>query len=144
MLVIYGTDMRQVAITGTFFWTGAFIFLWNFKRFFTFEYFVIIMLFLLFIYQWSYLYSIISLFLIPFLVLAFGFSNAHVLLIFNKFDYSYGFYIYAFPVQQSIIYLYQFPLVVLDFCRAFIITMIFAALSWHYIEEPMMRFKPRK
>ena len=44
MLVIYGTDMRQVVKTGTFFWAGAFMFHWNFKKFFTFEYFVIIML----------------------------------------------------------------------------------------------------
>jgi len=102
------------------------------------------MLFLLFIYQWSYLYSIISLFLIPFLVLAFGFSNAHFLLIFNRFDYSYGFYIYAFPVQQSIIYLYPEISPLIFISSGFIITMIFAALSWHYIEEPMMRFKPKK
>ncbi len=144
MLVIYGTDMRQVVITGTFFWAGAFMFHWNFKKFFTFEYFIIIMLFLLFIYQWSYIYSIVSLFLIPFLVLAFGFSNAHVLLLFNRFDYSYGFYIYAFPVQQSIIYLYPNISPLLFLISAFVITMMFAAFSWHYIEHPIMRFKPRK
>jgi peptidoglycan/LPS O-acetylase OafA/YrhL len=144
MIVIYGTDMREVAKTGTYFWAGALMFYWNLKRFFTFEYFVIAMLFLFFIYQWSYLYSIVSLFLIPFLVLTFGFSKAYILLIFNKFDYSYGFYIYAFPVQQSIIYLYPNISPLLFLTSGFVITMIFAVLSWHYIEQPAMRFKPKK
>lgn len=144
MIVIYGTDMRQVVITGTFFWAGAVMYHWDFKKYFTFENFIIVLLLLLFLYRWPYIYSIASLFLIPFLVLTFGFSNAHTLLFFNKFDYSYGFYIYAFPVQQSIIYLYPniTPFMFLSF--GFVITMIFASLSWHYVEQPMMQFKPKR
>jgi len=142
--VIYNTDVRQVLITGTYFWAGALLFHWNIKRLFSFESFVIVTLFLFFIYQWSYIYSIISMILIPFLVLTFGFSNAHILKIFNKFDYSYGFYIYAFPVQQSIIYLYPNITPLFYLISGFVLTMLFAALSWHFVEEPMMKFKPKK
>lgn len=144
MLVIYATDFREVIKTGTFFWAGALMFHWNFKRFFTFEYFTLVLLTLLLTYQFTYFYSIASLFLIPFLVLSFGFSNAKVLLLFNKFDYSYGFYIYAFPVQQSLIYLYPNISVPLFLTSAFVTTMTFAALSWHLVEKPILKMKPKK
>ncbi len=144
MVVVYGTDLRQIFIDGTFFWAGAVMYHWNIKRFFSFETFVIGMLFLLFIHQWGSFYSVVSLFLIPFLVLSFGFSHAHFLKIFNKADYSYGFYIYAFPVQQSIIYHYPQISMLWYLLSGFVITMLFAVLSWHFVEKPMMRLKPKR
>jgi peptidoglycan/LPS O-acetylase OafA/YrhL len=57
-------------------------------------------------------------------------------------DFSYGIYIYAFPVQQLAAYfgavspwsnmLWSAPAV-----------LILSALSWHLIEEPVLRLKPR-
>lgn len=143
-IVIYGSDLRQVAINGTFFWAGAVMYHWNIKRFFSFESFVIVLLILIFVYQWSYFYSIVSLVFIPFLVLSFGFSNSRYLSFFNKADYSYGFYIYAFPIQQSIIYLFPSISALWFLVSGFLVTMIFAALSWHIVEKPMMRLKPKK
>jgi peptidoglycan/LPS O-acetylase OafA/YrhL len=144
MVVIYGTDVRQVFIDGTFFWAGAVLYHWNIKKYFSFETFVIGLLLLIFIHQWGYLYSIVSLALIPFLVMTFGFSKAHYLAIFNKADYSYGFYIYAFPVQQTIIYLFPTISIFWYLVSGFIITMFFAVFSWHFVEKPMMRLKPKK
>lgn len=144
MLIIYATDMREVVNTGVYFWAGAFIYHWGIKRFFTFEYFTIALLLLGFCYQFAYLYQIVSIFLIPFLVLSFGFSDAKALKLFNKFDYSYGFYIYAFPIQQTIIYLYPKISMPLYLLSTFTITMIFAALSWHFVEKPFLEFKPKK
>ncbi|MBA7580592.1 hypothetical protein ES708_22485 [subsurface metagenome] len=58
-------------------------------------------------------------------------------------DYSYGLYLYAFPVQQAIVqfapwareWWIVFPL-------ATIATYVIARLSWHLIEKPILRFKP--
>lgn len=144
MVVIYNTDLRQIIIVGTFFWAGAILYHWNLKRFFSFESFVIALLLLLFIYQWKSIYSIVSFALIPFLVISFGFSKANYLSFFNKADYSYGFYIYAFPVQQSIIYLFPKISIFWYLLSGFVITMLFAVMSWHLIEKPMMNFKPKK
>ncbi len=144
MLVIYGTDIRQVVIDGTFFWAGAVMYHWNIKQYFSFETFVIALLLLIFVSQWGAVYSIVSLALIPFVVLAFGFSKSHYLSIFNKADYSYGFYIYAFPVQQSIIYLFPEISITWYLISGFVVTMFFAVLSWHFVEQPMMRLKPKK
>jgi len=56
-------------------------------------------------------------------------------------DISYGLYIYAFPIQQLLVYYYPeirpYPL----FWTAALITTLIAILSWKYVEEPMLKFK---
>lgn len=55
-------------------------------------------------------------------------------------DYSYGIYIYAFPMQQLAITLgFVVPLVNLGI--GFLMTLPAAALSWHLIEGPALRLK---
>ncbi len=72
-----------------------------------------------------------------------GFARARPLLAFNRLgDFSYGIYIYAFPVQQLAAHwgtvtpwsnmLWAAPLV-----------LILSVLSWHLIEAPALRLKPR-
>ena len=81
---------------------------------------------LIFIFQRGNLYSWLSYFLIPLVVLSFGFSSSKYLDIFNKADYSYGFYIYAFPVQQTLVYLYPKLSIYFHLTIGFIITIILA------------------
>ena len=56
-------------------------------------------------------------------------------------DYSYGIYLYGFPITQAIVALDpnigRYGL----FASAFIATLAFAALSWHWIEKPFLRLK---
>jgi len=64
---------------------------------------------------------------------------------FEKRDYSYGLYIYAFPVQQSVIYFTDgdiHPFVL--FLISTGITAVFAALSWHFVEKPVMDLLKKK
>ncbi|MBC7204665.1 MAG: acyltransferase [Pusillimonas sp.] len=57
-------------------------------------------------------------------------------------DYSYGTYIYAFPVQQLVASSgVADPLI--NMAIALPITLICAALSWHLIERVALEFKPR-
>lgn len=61
---------------------------------------------------------------------------------YNKFgDYSYGIYIYAFPVQQSIIFFIPRVSVLTMIIFSTIITFVFAFLSWHLIEKHALRLK---
>lgn len=62
---------------------------------------------------------------------------------FSKYgDFSYGLYIYAFPVQQTISYLFGDNLNVFSFfVSSFIITLIISILSWIYIERPALNLK---
>ena len=58
-------------------------------------------------------------------------------------DYSYGVYIYAFPVQQSVVALTPGISVALLCCISAFVTLLFAALSWHLIERRALGFKTR-
>lgn len=60
-------------------------------------------------------------------------------------DFSYGMYLFAFPVQQTVIYLF-YPAASFwgSMALAFAITLGCAALSWHVVEKPALAFKPRR
>lgn len=67
---------------------------------------------------------------------------------FNRFgDYSYGIYIYAFPVQQALVALVPGITPVQMIFAATAGTLPLAMLSWHLVEKPMLARKdtrPRK
>ena len=57
-------------------------------------------------------------------------------------DFSYGLYLYAFPIQQTLVYFYAPHLgpVTLTLA-AFLITLALAVLSWNFVEKPCLRLK---
>ena len=58
-------------------------------------------------------------------------------------DYSYGLYIYAFPVQQLIAYRMKGIGAGQLFLLAFPCALVMAILSWKFIEKPMLGLKPK-
>lgn len=60
-------------------------------------------------------------------------------------DFSYGLYIYAFPIQQILIWYFANRL---EFGAALLLslgsTLTLAAASWHLLEKPALAFKPGK
>jgi peptidoglycan/LPS O-acetylase OafA/YrhL len=60
----------------------------------------------------------------------------------RRHDYSYGFYIYAFPVQQVLVLLGVAAWGMLPFIAvATVATFVFAVPSWHLVERRAMSFK---
>lgn len=57
-------------------------------------------------------------------------------------DFSYGFYIYAFPVQEAFAHLFPQTHVALFIVATTLITMACSVASWHLVERPMLRLKP--
>ncbi|MEH2215739.1 MAG: acyltransferase [Nostoc sp.] len=57
-------------------------------------------------------------------------------------DYSYGIYIYSFPIQQLLVQfnLYEFG-VGFYFMLSLLLTIPLAILSWHFFEKPALQFK---
>lgn len=58
-------------------------------------------------------------------------------------DYSYGIYVYAFPLQGLAVYLFgpQSPLE--NVLYSLPMTLVCSVLSWHLVEKPAMALKPR-
>jgi len=81
---------------------------------------------------------------IPFLgylMIFLGYADASWILRYNSLgDYSYGLYIYAFPVQQLGV---QFGATtpIGNIIFSFPVTLLLAILSWHMIEKPALRLK---
>lgn len=58
-------------------------------------------------------------------------------------DYSYGIYIYAFPVQQAIVYSLPGITPIQLIAMSFPLTLALAIASWHLIEKKALRFRPK-
>lgn len=58
-------------------------------------------------------------------------------------DYSYGIYIYAFPVQQAVLFLGFGTTPYMNFLIGILAVLPFASLSWHFVEKPSLALKPR-
>lgn len=89
---------------------------------------------------------IVSSITIPVAVVGFSFVEKPVFgKCFTDKDYSYGLYIYAFPIQQIIVSIV--PISLLSPLTLFLLSMLiatfFAALSWHIVENRAMSYGKR-
>jgi peptidoglycan/LPS O-acetylase OafA/YrhL len=75
-------------------------------------------------------------------VFYFGFLRWAPLLAYNRTgDYSYGMYIYAFPVEQAISSIYNGSSPAVIIILSMPITLLLAVLSWHCVEERALNHK---
>jgi peptidoglycan/LPS O-acetylase OafA/YrhL len=85
------------------------------------------------------------LYIVPALVYATLCVSLHPALFFRPFtrlgDYSYGLYIYAFPIQQIMVFYYPHMNWLKRMALTFPIVLGVAFLSWHLIEQPALRLK---
>lgn len=63
---------------------------------------------------------------------------------FQHNDYSYGLYIWAFPIQQAVVSLIGPDSFVLNLLLASAAAFAAAALSWHLVERPFLGLKTRR
>lgn len=86
--------------------------------------------------------DIISFICLPYIVLFISFYPTKYLKNIGKYgDFSYGIYIYAFPVQQLLAYYFKGISAYEMFVLAVPITFILAFLSWHLIESKALSLK---
>ena len=79
---------------------------------------------------------------IAYLVFYLAYVPAGKIRLFNRLgDYSYGLYIYAFPVQQAVIALIDGISIVHTIVLSFAITLLLAIASWHLLEKPCLSLK---
>lgn len=64
--------------------------------------------------------------------------------LFKKYgDVSYGLYIYAFPIQQTLVHYLPLNNPYYLFLTALPLTLICAMLSWHFLEKPALQYKTK-
>ncbi len=142
--VVYGTLMKPLTFLGALFWSGVCINRWGLERYFSLNNFVLVLIIWMFSHQWPMAEELLQFFALPFLVLCFGSQACGRLDCFNKADYSYGVYIYAFPMQQMLVALFPSLPVLVSIAVCAMLTLLLSAFSWHAIEKPLLRFKPTR
>jgi peptidoglycan/LPS O-acetylase OafA/YrhL len=86
--------------------------------------------------------NLLALFPIIYLMVWLGVQHFPRIELLQRGDYSYGIYLYGYPIQQTLVFLFpglrEWWLV---FPVAAMLTLLFAMLSWHGIEKPALRLK---
>jgi len=88
----------------------------------------------------GYFSPLILSFLVSYVIIAIGFNFGNFRFLIFKQDYSYGLYLYAYPVSQlSYAYFkaWGFAYYISAIC---LISLFFAFISWHCVEQPMNTF----
>ena len=100
------------------------------------------MLFVIYFIFTSSYFVIVYSFFIGYIVLYLAYVPKGNIRAFNTLgDYSYGMYIYAFPIQQAYVASYPEIKGLTLFFVSFITTLFFSVLSWHFIEKPALSLK---
>ena len=82
--------------------------------------------------------------LAPYAILSFALVPAPVFSRAGRWgDFSYGLYLYGFPLQQTVNFLWPRPMTALQNAAiAGLAALLFAVLSWHLVEKRMLAMKP--
>jgi peptidoglycan/LPS O-acetylase OafA/YrhL len=144
MLVYYRTDVRQIVICGVYFWVGAAFLRYKINRFFSTTSIFGAVIIWLCLTRWPEIFVMASWVILPYLALAFGLASSPWLSRLTRYDYSYGIYIYAFPIQQTVAKFWPQMPIGLYLAITGTATLVLAALSWHWIEHPALKLKPTR
>ena len=142
--LIYGTRVWAWFSVAAFFFVGACYTLCHWDRFLNRGVAVALLLALIVIPTPPVVSELLLIAALPYIVLSIGVAPAPFGGALTRHgDYSYGLYLYAFPVQQALVATFGTPGGALgNFAMATIIAGAFAVLSWHYVERPALRAKP--
>lgn len=146
--VFYAVRLRDAAGLCVFFAGGAFLRLalttWSWFRFRTDVAVALVVFQFVFSGVWPDWGLWTSAITLPYAILAIGLARTPYVHRAARFgDFSYGLYLYAFPVQQFVIHLWGVQGVAVNFVIVLAITLACAVLSWHLIERPALALKDR-
>lgn len=141
--VFCGFDTRQLVICGTYFWMGAEIYKLRLSRHFTVSGLLMALVALICL-QRTPLAMLIGIWvLLPVLMIGFAEAQAPWLSrLTGTGDYSYGVYIYAFPVQQTLVSLWPTMDMTVYIAWTLVISLSLAVASWHLVERQALHLKP--
>jgi peptidoglycan/LPS O-acetylase OafA/YrhL len=145
--VFYWTSLAQVARWAPYFLGGAAFAVWKIERFLRLDVAMIIIWLVTCLAPVSLLLQDIAVMILtPYVVLAFCLSSDGAIPAFDwEADISYGTYLYAFPIQQTLITVLGNKVAPLHlFCICIPIVYAVALLSWLIIEKPALSLKPRR
>jgi len=145
LVVVYGMVLQDVVQYGVYFLIGICISRFRLERWLTVTSLCVGAVLMIAAEPWPTASRIVSWLAFPCVFLTFGLSTSMLARALARLgDYSYGVYIYAFPVQQSVNYLWPSLPMAIYVLSTLALTLALAAASWHVVEKHALRWKPRK
>lgn len=144
LVVVYGTDVRNIFLTGIYFMIGACYAKWRLERWFSLSGVCVLIMATILLAPYAAVSKLLLWLALPYVVLAYGLSRSWLGSWVNRVgDCSYGVYIYAFPVQQFV--LLKFPNISYPtyLFVTIVITLVLGYASWHLVEKRVLKFKPK-
>lgn len=90
------------------------------------------------------IYAILFPIAVGYAALWLGLAHISIIRQYNRLgDYSYGMYIYAWPIQQTLVQFFSISLPSILIIAAFPIALFIAILSWTFIEGPILKYRHR-
>jgi len=124
------------------FFVGTAFYLFKDKIYLSHTFFIVMLMVLLASTTNHNYFFIAYVIMLPYVVFYLAYVPSGKIRAFNKLgDYSYGLYIYAFPVQQSIAATIPNVTIPTMATLAFIISLTLSVLSWHFIEKKFLKMK---
>jgi len=80
---------------------------------------------------------------IAYLTAYLGLLSIPKLPLYSRGDYSYGVYLYSYPLQQMLILMYPGMGVATHFLGSMVLATCVAMVSWHFIEKPILSFRKK-
>lgn len=137
--VIFAYDLIDF---GTFFFAGALLACFKIEKLSRRNSWMYISFALLILSLFFNIFKVVHLFAMPVAIILFGITaTKYISGIARKIgDLSYGIYIYAFLIQQSLVYFFKLNELYLTI-YASLISVIFGFLSWHLVEKQALKYK---
>ena len=143
-VVFLGLDARYLAMLGTFYFAGACIFAFELEPWLTPQTLTLLAFVILVTFWTPLVHTAVMWFAFTAFVIAFGRASSRLgAWVSRQGDFSYGLYIYAFPVQQTLVSVWPHPPLVPYIFAVAAITLACAIASWHIVERPALALKPR-
>jgi peptidoglycan/LPS O-acetylase OafA/YrhL len=144
-ILFLGMELHEVMLVAPYFWAGCLFRLFRDRIKLTTNGAIAAFMLMAVLPPGNLLWSW-SWFAIPYIVLAFCTQNDPMFSLPSWLgDLSYGIYIYAFPLQQTV---YNFGHTTVSFWQmqamSAALTLLCSYLSWHIVENPALRLKPAK
>lgn len=135
---VYGSLIRLQF----YFTAGCFIYLYKDRLIYSTKY-ILLGVFVLLVSLKSGHFNDLALIFLPYIVI--GISIRSKIKLFTKYgDFSYGIYVYAYPIEQLMVKYYRNDLNAIRLTiYSFLLTLIISVLSWNIIEKPALLLKKK-
>jgi peptidoglycan/LPS O-acetylase OafA/YrhL len=144
-VVVYGMVLQDVVEYGVYFLLGACVSRFGLERWLGVTSLCGAVVAMMAAEPWPLVSRAVSWVAFPCVFLTFGLATSVAARALARLgDYSYGVYIYAFPVQQAVLQLFPSLSIPTYVLCSLALTLMLAAASWHLVEQRALRWKPRK